>query len=306
MNEDLPMSRTKSLALKVGAPLGFLVFLLLLWQVAVDNEWMSSFILPPPMDAARSFYELLFEEDIWPDIWATAYVALFGFLLGAVLGIALAIAVGLSRFLNAMLYPFIVALQVMPRVAIAPILIAWLGFGQEPIFVVLVVFFPIFVNTLAGFQSVDAESREMFRSLGANRRQTFTKLLLPKSLPVMFAGFKTGITFALLAVIVAEFLSGDKGLGVLVSKFASQLNSDDAFAIIGILTIMGLVFYAGMQLLDRLIVFWEHDSRMSARTRHKNRRDPNRSSASGTEGATKKVATPAPSAEPAAKTSTRA
>ena len=263
-------------------PIVMFVLIIALWQLAVAGEWVSEFILPPPADVAVSFYELVFEENLWSDVWATTWVTVAGFLLGCALGVALALACGLSRVLNSALYPYVVSLQVTPRIALAPIIIAWLGFGYGPkiTIVILVVFFPVFVNTLAGIASVDRDSSEMFRSLGANRRQTFTGLMLPSALPVMFAGFKTAMTFALLATIVAEFISADAGLGLLVSKFSYQLNMDDAFAIIMMLAVLGLVLYAIMVIADRLAVYWMHDSRMSARTRRLNqRRDSRRASA---------------------------
>jgi NitT/TauT family transport system permease protein len=280
--EEIPMSRGRSLATRLIPPIVTFVLIIGLWQLAVANEWVSEFILPPPQDVAVSFYELVFEENLWSDIWATTWVTVAGFLLGCALGIGLALACGLSRILSSALYPYVVSLQVTPRIALAPIIIAWLGFGYAPkiAIVVLVVFFPVFVNTLAGIASVDRDSLEMFRSLGAGKRQTFTALMLPSALPVMFAGFKTAMTFALLATIVAEFISADAGLGLLVSKYSYQLNMDDAFAIIGMLSILGLVLYAIMVIADRLAVYWMHDSRMSARTRRLNqRRDARRASA---------------------------
>lgn len=267
-------SRRKSLTIRIVPPIVTFLIVVTMWQVAVSSEWVTKFILPPPKDVVVSFYELLFEEDIWADIWATSWVAVVGFLLGSALGILLALACGLSRILNSALYPYVVGLQVTPRIALGPIIIAWLGFGAAPkiALVVLIVFFPIFVNTLAGIASVDRDSAEMFRSLGAGKRQTFTGLMLPHSIPVMFAGLKTGMTFALLATVVAEFLSATEGLGVLVSTFSSQLNMDDAFAAITMLTILGTLLYAVVMIGDRFTVYWVYDSRMSARTRRLNRR----------------------------------
>ena len=274
MIEDVPESRAKKLAIQIIPPVVTFFLIIGLWQLAVERDWVGEFILPPPADVATSFYELLFEENLWADIWATTWVTLVGFVLGSGLGIALALACGLSRILNSALYPYVVALQVTPRIALAPVIIAWLGFGAGPkvAIVILVVFFPVFVNTLAGIYGIDRDASDMFRSLGANKRQTFTGLMFPSALPVMFAGLKTAMTFALLATIVAEFLSADAGLGLLVSRFSYQLNMDDAFAIIAMLAIMGMLFYAIMVIADRLAVYWMHDSRMAARTRRLNRK----------------------------------
>jgi NitT/TauT family transport system permease protein len=282
MIEEIPSSRARSLSMKLIPPTVMFLAIIGLWELAVSGGWVSKFILPPPDEVAVSFYELLVHENLWSDIWATTWVTVAGFVLGSALGIALALACGLSKILSAALYPYVVSLQVTPRIALAPIIIAWLGFGYAPkiTIVVLVVFFPVFVNTLAGIASVDRDSSEMFRSLGANRRETFTGLMLPSALPVMFAGLKTAMTFALLATIVAEFISADAGLGLLVSKFSYQLNMDDAFAIILMLSILGLLLYAVMVISDRIAVYWMHDSRMSARTKRLDqRRDARRANA---------------------------
>lgn len=277
-------------------PLAFLVGVVVLWQLAVSLRWVDNLILPPPLEVLTSFVDLATTPRIWGDVWVTTWETIAGFAIAAVGGIVLAIMTGLSRRLKSMLYPHVIALQVTPRIATAPILIAWLGFGYSPKIAIaaLIAFFPIFVNTLTGMLSIGSEEEEMFRSLGATRRQLFTDLMLPSSMPLIFAGLKTAMTLALTGAIVAEFISAERGLGLLIQRYSYQLNMDDAFAVLGMLMLLGLVLYAVTAVLDGLIVFWNHDSRLSARTRRKVRRDQQSQAATDDVGASAPMQAVAP------------
>nr|WP_301539453.1 ABC transporter permease subunit [Nocardioides sp. zg-1308] len=182
---------------------------------------------------------------------------------------SLAVPSGLWPTMRRMLHPYAIGLQVTPRIAVAPIIIAWAGFGySSKIWIAAIIaFFPIYVNALTGILTVDEESREMFRSLGATRWQSFSRLVVPSSLPIMFAGLKTAAGLALVGAVVGEFISAQRGLGVLVQQFSYQLAVDDAFAVILILMLMGLLLFAVMEWLERVTVFWLHDARLVARTR---------------------------------------
>ena len=267
------------IARRLWPPLLFLVLLLALWELALALEWVSESILPPPLDIATSFVELIGSEFVWDDIAATLWESVAGFVLGSALGLALAIPSGLSPTMRQMLGPYAVALQVTPRIAIAPLIIAWAGFGySSKIWIAAIIaFFPVYVNALTGILTVDEDSREMFRSLGASRLQTFTRLMVPGSLPVIFAGLKTAAGLALVGAVVGEFISAERGLGVLVQQFSSQLAIADAFAVILMLMIMGLLLYGVMEWLERATVFWMHDSRLAARTRRRAAREGRRS-----------------------------
>ena len=267
------------IARRLWPPLLFLVLLLALWELALALEWVSESILPPPLDIATSFVDLIGSSFVWDDIAATLWESVAGFVLGSALGLALAIPSGLSPTMRQMLGPYAVALQVTPRIAIAPLIIAWAGFGySSKIWIAAIIaFFPVYVNALTGILTVDEDSREMFRSLGASRLQTFTRLMVPGSLPVLFAGLKTAAGLALVGAVVGEFISAERGLGVLVQQFSSQLAIADAFAVILMLMIMGLLLYGVMEWLERATVFWMHDSRLAARTRRRAAREGRRS-----------------------------
>jgi NitT/TauT family transport system permease protein len=259
----------RRLARRLWPPLLFLAILIGLWELALAVDYVSESILPHPKDIVVSFYELVRSDFVWDDVAATLYESVAGFALGAVLGLALAIPSGLSPIMRQMLNPYAVALQVTPRIAIAPLIIAWAGFGyNSKIWIAAIIaFFPVYVNALTGILTVDEEAREMFRSLGASRWQTFTHLMVPSSLPIMFAGLKTAAGLALVGAVVGEFISAERGLGVLVQQFSSQLAISDAFAVILMLMFLGLLLYGTMEWLERATVFWLHDARLVARSR---------------------------------------
>jgi NitT/TauT family transport system permease protein len=256
---------------RLWPPLLFLVILVALWELALAVEYVSESILPHPKDIVVSFYELITSSFVWDDIAATLWESVAGFVLGAVLGLALAIPSGLSPIMRQMLNPYAVGLQVTPRIAIAPLIIAWAGFGySSKIWIAAIIaFFPVYVNALTGMLTVDEDAREMFRSLGASKWQQFMQLMVPGSLPVMFAGLKTAAGLSLVGAVVGEFISAQRGLGVLVQQFSSQLAISDAFAVILMLMFLGLLLYGFMEWLERISVFWLHDGRLVARSRRR-------------------------------------
>jgi NitT/TauT family transport system permease protein len=259
------------LARRLWPPLLFLAILVGLWELALAVEYVSESILPHPKDIVVSFWELIGSDFVWDDVGATLWESVAGFGLGSALGLALAIPSGLSPVMRQMLGPYAVALQVTPRIAIAPLIIAWAGFGySSKIWIAAIIaFFPVYVNALTGILTVDEDAREMFRSLGASRWQTFMHLMVPGSLPVMFAGLKTAAGLALVGAVVGEFISAQRGLGVLVQQFSSQLAIADAFAVILMLMLLGLLLYGTMEWLERTTVFWLHDGRLVARSRRR-------------------------------------
>jgi NitT/TauT family transport system permease protein len=278
----------------VAAPLAFLAFIVVVWKLLLWEEVVSTTVLPHPEDIVTSFVDLTFGDIWWDDIAATLWESVAGFVLGAALGLALAIPSGLSNVMRRMLHPYAIGLQVTPRIAIAPIIIAWAGFGySSKIWIAAIIaFFPVYVNALTGILTVDEEAREMFRSLGATKLQTFTRLMIPSSLPVMFAGLKTAAGLSLVGAVVGEFISAQRGLGVLVQQFSYQLAVADAFAVIVMLMILGLLLYGAMEWIERTTVFWLHDARLVARTRRRAAR-ARRREARRAEAASRRAATPA-------------
>jgi len=160
---------------------------------------------------------------------------------------------------------------VTPLIAVAPLMIAWFGFGWNSKIAIatLVCFFAPFVNTLTGLLNVDPDAEEMFRSLGAGKRQIFWKLMLPSSIPIIMAGLKTAMALALIGAVVGEFISASEGVGILMQRASFALNIAESIAVLLSMALMGLILYAVMELLDDTIVFWRRDARMVAVSRRR-------------------------------------
>lgn len=277
-SESIPVSRERAeLAIVVRELLLHLVILVLvlvLWQAASVNGWVSERLLPRPTDIASALTDVTGSGLLWPHLGTTMYEAVVGFAIGCVSAFLLAGMAALSGMLRRLLYPYIVAFQVMPRIVIAPMLFIWLGFGTSPkvVLTATICFFPVFVNTMTGLLSVDDDMLDLFRSLRASALQVFLRLRLPNALPMIFAGLKTAVSFALVGAVVGEFISAEEGLGLLTQRFSFQLQMDYAFAIFIVLMFAGLGLYLCVEVADRQIVYWQHDGRLIRRTARKRQR----------------------------------
>jgi NitT/TauT family transport system permease protein len=241
-----------------------------LWEASSRFGWVDELILPSPINIAYSFYKVVIVQGLaWWHFAVTLYEALIGFLIGCVIGIGLAVSCALSERFRKYVTPYIIGLQVTPRIALAPLIIAWMGFGLESkiVFAATICFFPPYINTLTGLLQVDEAALEMFRSLQARKSQIFIQLMLPNAMPVIMAGLKTAMTMSLVAAIVGEFVSASEGMGVLMQRFTFSLNMSASFAVLVLLTIMGLILFLAMELMDNRLVFWHHDKRMAAISR---------------------------------------
>ncbi len=239
---------------------GTLVFVLLTWQFAVTVLNVPAYFIPAPTDVVtalirgRDLYAAHFMVTLWSTLVAFGVAFLLALLLGAL--------VSEVRFLERTLYPMLVALQSMPRIALAPIIIVWFGFGPTSKIVlgILSAFFPIFLNTVHGLKVVDSDQIALMRSFRATRSQIFWKIKLPNALPFLLAGANIGIIFAILAVIVGEFLGANKGMGYLIVNQSSQMDTPGVFANIVLLSATGLVFHYGLQALRNRLLFWASGS----------------------------------------------
>ncbi len=247
--------------------LAILAVLLGIWEAASQVGLLNPLIMPPPSKIAAAIYKLYaVTGQIYWHFFVTVYEALTGFVIGCLIGLGLAVGAALNPTFRRYIAPYAVVFNVTPGIAVTPIIIAWFGFGwnSKIALAALVVFFPVFVNTLAGFLQVDRDKEEMFRSLGATRTQTFFKLLLPDAAPMIMAGFKVAITGALTGTIVAEFASASEGIGVLMQRFTYSLDIASSIATLLTMALMGLILFTLMEVLDGVLIFWKRDSRMSA------------------------------------------
>lgn len=239
---------------KVAPSLIFALALAAVWEAGVDFFRVPDILLPAPSKVISGMIDgwQLYLRHTWP----TLSEILVGYGIAVILGTLCGLVIAFSRLVGNAIYPALVATQIMPKVAFAPLLVVWFGFGLMPklILIALIAFFPIVINTVVALNMTTQESLYLFRSMGAGPVQTFFKLRLPAALPVFFAGLKIAATFSVVGVVVAEFYSSDRGLGYLLLLQVSNGNTTRAFGSILYLTILGLIVFALVALVERLLV----------------------------------------------------
>lgn len=247
---------TARIASQIGYPLAGVVLLIALWAFLCVYGNIPTVVLPTPDKVLFAFiarFDLIVEEG-----WVTLKETIYGFILALIIGIPMAVAVANSRALNLMFYPLLIGLQSVPKVALAPIILVWLGTGIESKLAIvwLVAFFPIIVDTVAGLRSTPRELLELARSLRATPMQIFLKVQLPAALPFIFTGAKVAITLAVIGAVIGEFVGSSEGLGFLLLSATSQLDSPLAFAALFALSFLGMFVYLLVELAERLAAPW--------------------------------------------------
>ena len=226
---------------------------------------VSPLLLPAPSAVYESL-ESGFSSGLYGEhLLSTVGAAMGGFLIAAVLAFLIAAVLVSSPFLERVLYPYIVAFQTLPKVAIAPLVIIWIGFGiaGKVTIVVVVCFFPILVNTLQGLRLRDRNQYELMVTLGASRIQMLRYLRIPNALPYVFAGFHVGIIFSLIGAVVAEFVGSLSGMGYLLLVEQGAFNVAGVFAILFQLMVIGIVLHLIMSFAEKRIAFWASDVSMN-------------------------------------------
>ena len=237
------------------------LFLFLVWEIAVWFFKVPVYLLPPPSTVWSEFSERWLH--VLKHTWVTTEEILAGYLLAVIVSIPMAIAIAFSRAIERTAYPLIVFLQIVPKIAIAPLFIIWFGFGFTPkvLLVFLLSFFPIVVASIAGFKSIDSEIMQLARSSGASRWMTFRKIRLPHAMPSIFTGLKVAAALSSTAAVVAEFVASDKGLGYLLLQYNGDLETPMVFATIIVLSIVGLLVYYAVELIEKLMIPWHVSQR---------------------------------------------
>ena len=244
--------------------IGFLVAVLALWEWLSRSGMIHDIILPAPTRIGGGLWTVITLPGFSRELGTTLLEIFAGFFLAAAVGIGVGILTGTFELFRRAIYPYVVAFQVIPKVVFAPIFLAWFGFGVESkiVLAAVIAFFPCLINTAVGLRSTSEDEVMLMRSYVATRRQIFWKLTLPKALPLIFAGLKTAFTFALIGAIVAEFVGTYHGLGLLLETFTFALQMHLVFAVIVIISVLGIVLYAGLDWLDRRIVFWRREEHL--------------------------------------------
>jgi NitT/TauT family transport system permease protein len=192
------------------------------------------------------------------DLAVTSYEAVAGFLLAVAFAFVCGTLIAEVPVLRRVIMPYLVAVNAAPKIAFAPLLVVWFGFGSgsKIVMAALIAFFPVLVNTVAGLAGADPAKLKLMRSLAASSWTTFRKVKLPDSLPVIFAGLKTAIVFAVVGAVVGEFVGADAGLGHLIKQTDYQLDVALTFAIIVLLSLVGIILFYAVEWLERWVLFW--------------------------------------------------
>ena len=236
----------------------FLVAVVLLWEGLSRAFGVSSFVLPAPSAIAARFWDLLASGLIWPHFVATLTSVVVGLLAGASLGLVCGGLIAVVPLLERLVYPYLVALQTVPKIAIAPLFIIWFGYGvtSKIIITALLCFFPMLVSVIAGFKAVDRDQLEMMRSFGAPAWQTLIRLRIPAALVVIFAGLEIASVLAVIGAVVGEFVGAQVGLGYLITSLNFNLDVAGVFAVLIFLAIIGLSLHSIVKLARRRCIFW--------------------------------------------------
>jgi NitT/TauT family transport system permease protein len=231
------------------------------WHGITAYGIVHEIILPSPLAVARAFPEVVGRALFWRHLSATLVAIFGGFCLGGSIGFGLGALFALSERWRKVLYPYVLAFQATPRVILAPLMIAWFGFGPASKIAQATIgcFFPIFLNTLIGLSLVEANAFKLMRSLQASPWQTFRLLRFPHALPTIFAGIKVSLTFATIGVIVAEFIATEYGLGYELTRYHVEIAIPQMYAVIIIVGIIGLALFLAVEWIDKRVVFWRQE-----------------------------------------------
>ncbi len=233
--------------------ISLLVVLVLIWEGWLALTDVSALLVPPPSAVMAVLWTGLTQGFLWPHIWVTVIETVLGFALGSTIGFAFGVLLSEVSFLRRIVWPYILASQVVPKLALGPILIVWFGFGLTSIVIItaLICFFPLLENTVTGVRSAPSDQRDLFRVLGATRMQTLFRLKIPAGLPLILAGVRVAVVLALVGAVVGEFISGGQGLGASIIAAQGMMDTTLMFALFIIITIVGMLFYQLTIIIER-------------------------------------------------------
>ncbi|MGP1613485.1 MAG: ABC transporter permease [Pollutimonas bauzanensis] len=245
-----------------------LFVVLALWHFSVKIFQMPDYILPTPLAVARTLYELFAEGLIWRHIGYTLAATLIGYAIGSALALLFGALLAESRTFEKFVYPLLVAVQATPKVALAPLILVWFGFGiaSKVVLVVLICFFPLFVNTIVGIRRVDPDLIDACKAFSATRWYLFRYVKLPAAAGDIFAGLQIGIALALIGTVVGELVSSEAGLGYLIGAAAVNMNVSTMFAGVFLLALMGVIGAQFIRWMHGKVVFWETARSLETRT----------------------------------------
>lgn len=253
--------RSESRLVRWGAPAVFAVIVLVVWQALVMITGISETSLPSPIEVAKSGWEN--RQLLIDNTWVTVLEILIGFLAAIVLGVFLAALIHSSKTVERALYPWLVVSQMVPIPAIAPIIVIWTGFDLRPkiIVIALVSFFPIAVNTIDGLRAVDPQLLRLMKTLKASWWQRFRLAQVPAALPHFFSGLKVAAALSVIGAVFAEWVGSSEGLGYLILVLNNNTETATMFATIFLLSLIGIILFSIVSLLERILLPWYLDAR---------------------------------------------
>ena len=236
----------------------FFVLVMAIWHFAVVLLQVSPLIFPGPLAVTRALVELVQSGEIVKHLGVTLYEILAGFAFGAIFGLVLGALIGQSALLEAVLYPYVVAFQTVPKVAVAPLFVLWFGFDttSKVVITATIVFFPVLANTIVGLRSAPRDQIELMRAFTASPWHVFKMVRLPHALPYVFAGLEIGIVLAVIGAIVGEFVGAQAGLGYLILQRNFSMDAAGMFAVLVVLSLIGLMLHSLMKFIARRVIFW--------------------------------------------------
>ncbi|MER5886403.1 ABC transporter permease [Streptomyces sp. NPDC001941] len=234
------------------------------WWALAQARLVEPYLLPSPGATVHVLVDRW--AYLWRHGWVTTYETLLGFLAAAVVGVLAGVALVSSATAGRTLYPLLLLAQVVPKVAVAPLFVVWLGFGLAPkvLIAVLVAFFPVVVAMVTGLRAVDPEALELAATMGGGRWRTFARIRFPAALPHLFAGLKVAVTLAVTGAVVGEFVGADEGLGYVILQANGNLDTPLLFAGLLVMSLVGVALFAAVEAAERLLVPWHAGRRGTA------------------------------------------
>ncbi|MER6979480.1 ABC transporter permease, partial [Streptomyces carpinensis] len=241
-------------------PFALLLVCLVAWWSVSAAGLVEPYLVPSPgatldVMATKSGY-------LWHHSWVTTYETLLGFVIAVVVGVLAAVVMVYSSTVEKTLYPILLFAQVIPKIAIAPLFVVWLGFGIAPkiLIAVLIAFFPVVISMVTGLKSVDPEMIQLSQTMGASALQTFVKIRFPASFPHLFSGLKVAVTLAVTGAVVGEFVGANEGLGYVILQANGNLDTPMLFAGLLVMSLIGVVLFVIVEITEKLLLPW-HASR---------------------------------------------
>lgn len=250
----------KERVISVLLPLVSLALVLVAWDRAVVLLEVPTYLLPRPLDVGVAIWRgYVVEGSYWPHLATTLYEMVVGYAIGCTVALAAGAIVAESRWVERALMPLVVAVQSVPKVALAPLLIVWFGFGvsSKMVLVALICFFPVFINAFYGFRSANPDLLRLYRAFGSSRLHVFRHVKLPSAAGSIFAGLQIAVVLALIGAIVGEFVSSKQGLGYLIQSSTLSFDVATMFASVVSLAVIGITASGIVRFVQARLVFWE-------------------------------------------------